>query len=79
MAAPSYGQRRRVGKARVRCPAGSVPQIQKTTPRAVPGGFSDGLPVGVQVLANPFDEASLFRVAYAYEQATDWRKSFPPL
>jgi len=46
---------------------------------SVPGGFSDGLPVGVQVLAKPFDEASLFRVAYAYEQATDWRKSVPPL
>jgi aspartyl-tRNA(Asn)/glutamyl-tRNA(Gln) amidotransferase subunit A len=46
---------------------------------SVPGGFSDGLPVGVQVLAKPFDEASLFRVAYADEQATDWRKSVPPL
>jgi len=46
---------------------------------SVPGGFSEGLPVGVQILAKPFDEASLFRVAYAYEQATDWRKSLPPL
>jgi len=46
---------------------------------SVPGGFSDGLPVGVQVLAKPFDEAALFRVAYAYEQATAWRKSLPPL
>ena len=46
---------------------------------SVPGGFSQGLPVGVQVLAKPFDEASLFRVAYAYEQATDWRKARPPL
>jgi aspartyl-tRNA(Asn)/glutamyl-tRNA(Gln) amidotransferase subunit A len=46
---------------------------------SVPGGFSQGLPVGVQVLAKPFDEASLFRVAYAYEQATDWRNARPPL
>ena len=46
---------------------------------SVPGGFSEGLPVGVQVLAKPFDEASLFRVAYAYEQATDWRNARPPL
>jgi len=46
---------------------------------SVPGGFSEGLPVGVQVLAKPFDEASLFRVAYAYEQATDWRNAHPPL
>jgi aspartyl-tRNA(Asn)/glutamyl-tRNA(Gln) amidotransferase subunit A len=46
---------------------------------SVPGGFSEGLPVGVQVLAKPFDEASLFRVAYAYEQATAWRDAHPPL
>jgi len=46
---------------------------------SVPGGFSEGLPVGVQVLAKPFDEGSLFRVAYAYEQATDWRNARPPL
>jgi aspartyl-tRNA(Asn)/glutamyl-tRNA(Gln) amidotransferase subunit A len=46
---------------------------------SVPVGFCDGLPVGVQVLAKPFDEGSLFRVAYAYEQATDWHKAHPPL
>ncbi|MDI6857514.1 MAG: Asp-tRNA(Asn)/Glu-tRNA(Gln) amidotransferase subunit GatA [Dehalococcoidia bacterium] len=46
---------------------------------SVPGGFSEGLPVGVQILAKPFDEGSLFRVAYAYEQATEWHKSRPPL
>ncbi|MDO8616469.1 MAG: Asp-tRNA(Asn)/Glu-tRNA(Gln) amidotransferase subunit GatA [Dehalococcoidia bacterium] len=37
------------------------------------------LPIGVQILARPFDEASLFRAAYAYEQATDWHHQFPPL
>ncbi len=51
---------------------------------SVPCGFAtceDGarLPVGVQILAKPFDEATLFRAAYAYEQSTDWHKEFPPL
>ena len=51
---------------------------------SVPCGFAtaeDGarLPIGVQILAKPFDEATLFRAAYAYEQSTDWHKQFPPL
>ena len=49
---------------------------------SVPCGFVDSpegkrLPVGVQVLAKPFDEESLFRVAYAYEQSTDWHNQHP--
>jgi aspartyl-tRNA(Asn)/glutamyl-tRNA(Gln) amidotransferase subunit A len=51
---------------------------------SVPCGFAEApdgtrLPVGVQILAKPFDEMSLFRAAYAYEQATDWHKQHPPL
>jgi aspartyl-tRNA(Asn)/glutamyl-tRNA(Gln) amidotransferase subunit A len=46
---------------------------------SVPGGYVDGLPVGIQLMAKPFDEASLFRAAYAYEQATAWGETKPRL
>ena len=46
---------------------------------SVPCGFSDGLPVGLQVIAPRFEDASVFRVAHAYEQATDWHTALPPL
>jgi aspartyl-tRNA(Asn)/glutamyl-tRNA(Gln) amidotransferase subunit A len=41
---------------------------------SVPGGMSDGLPVGFQIMAKPLGEETMFRVAYAYEQATEWHK-----
>jgi aspartyl-tRNA(Asn)/glutamyl-tRNA(Gln) amidotransferase subunit A len=43
-------------------------------------GFTSGsLPVGLQIAGRPFDEATLFRAAHAYEQATDWHTRRPPL
>jgi Asp-tRNA(Asn)/Glu-tRNA(Gln) amidotransferase A subunit family amidase len=49
----------------------------------VPMGFTrDGLPLGLQFLARPFDEHKLFRFAFAYEQATQHRRApegFGPL
>ena len=45
---------------------------------AVPCGFSkDGLPIGLQLIGRPFEEETLLRGAYAYEQATDWRAKRP--
>jgi aspartyl-tRNA(Asn)/glutamyl-tRNA(Gln) amidotransferase subunit A len=35
--------------------------------------------VGVQVLAKPFDEETMFRVAHAYEQSTDWHTNHPEI
>jgi aspartyl-tRNA(Asn)/glutamyl-tRNA(Gln) amidotransferase subunit A len=47
---------------------------------SVPCGFtSGGLPVGLQVIAQPFEEATCFRVAYAYEQATEWHNKRPTI
>jgi aspartyl-tRNA(Asn)/glutamyl-tRNA(Gln) amidotransferase subunit A len=48
---------------------------------SLPCGFSEvdskRLPIGLQVLAKPFDEPALFRAAYAYEQATGWHTQHP--
>jgi aspartyl-tRNA(Asn)/glutamyl-tRNA(Gln) amidotransferase subunit A len=47
---------------------------------SVPCGFSvAGLPIGLQILGRPLDEARVLRAAYAYEQATDWRARHPEL
>ena len=46
----------------------------------VPCGFSrDGLPVGLQLVGRPFDEARLLNLAYAYEQSTPWKDRHPAL
>jgi aspartyl-tRNA(Asn)/glutamyl-tRNA(Gln) amidotransferase subunit A len=47
---------------------------------SIPCGFTKkGLPVGLQILAKPFAEEMLFRVAHAYEQNTEWHKIKPKL
>lgn len=46
---------------------------------SAPGGFTpEGLPVGYQLMGRPFDEATLYRIAYTYEQTRDWRLRQPP-
>ncbi|HEX6539140.1 MAG TPA: Asp-tRNA(Asn)/Glu-tRNA(Gln) amidotransferase subunit GatA [Candidatus Dormibacteraeota bacterium] len=46
---------------------------------SVPCGFVDDLPVGLQVIAPRFEDSRVFRVARAYEQATEWHEALPPL
>jgi aspartyl-tRNA(Asn)/glutamyl-tRNA(Gln) amidotransferase subunit A len=43
----------------------------------IPAGFGDGLPIGMQLIGKPFGEETILRVAYAYEQATEWHKRKP--
>ncbi|MEC9445161.1 MAG: amidase [Chloroflexota bacterium] len=47
---------------------------------SVPCGFSSsGMPMGLQIVGRPFAEETVLKVAYAYEQNTDWRSRRPPI
>ncbi|MCL0094233.1 Asp-tRNA(Asn)/Glu-tRNA(Gln) amidotransferase subunit GatA [Dehalococcoidia bacterium] len=46
---------------------------------SIPAGFVNGLPVGMQILAKPFAEEMLLRIAFAFERATPWHKRKPPI
>jgi aspartyl-tRNA(Asn)/glutamyl-tRNA(Gln) amidotransferase subunit A len=45
---------------------------------ALPCGFHDGLPIGLQLVGRAFDEVTVLRAAHAYEQATPWHRQRPP-
>jgi len=44
---------------------------------SIPAGFAHGLPIGMQIMGKPFTEETMLRIAFAYEQATDWHKREP--
>ncbi|XJZ27657.1 Asp-tRNA(Asn)/Glu-tRNA(Gln) amidotransferase subunit GatA [Bacillota bacterium Lsc_1132] len=46
---------------------------------SIPCGFDGGLPLGLQIIGKHFDEETVYRVAHAYEQATDYHKQKPEL
>lgn len=47
---------------------------------SVPSGFTaEGVPMSIQIAAKPFDETLMYRVAHAYEQATEWHLRHPDL
>ena len=44
----------------------------------VPNGFTQGdLPSGLHLIGKPYDEATILRLGWAYEQVTDWRNRLP--
>ena len=46
---------------------------------SLPAGFGEGgMPVGLQLIGNYFDEATLLHAAHAFQQATDWHRRVPP-
>ncbi|MFC2070830.1 Asp-tRNA(Asn)/Glu-tRNA(Gln) amidotransferase subunit GatA, partial [Chloroflexota bacterium] len=54
---------------------------------SIPAGFTEGLPraqskglpIGMQIIGKPFAEETIFKIAHAYQQATDWHKKKPEL
>ena len=44
---------------------------------SIPAGFSQGLPIGMQLMGTHFSEARLLNVAHQYQQLTDWHKRTP--
>lgn len=46
---------------------------------SIPAGFSQGLPVGMQLITNYFDEPRLLNIAHQFQQATDWHLQTPEM
>ena len=47
---------------------------------SVPCGFSPGkMPIGLQIIGKPFDEATVLKVADAFERNTEWHRKYPPI
>ena len=44
---------------------------------SIPAGFSNGLPIGMQIIGNYFQEARVLNVAHQFQLMTDWHKSMP--
>jgi len=44
---------------------------------SIPAGFINGLPIGLQLIGNYFNEAKLLNVAHRYQQVTDWHQHTP--
>ena len=57
----------------------SIFNLASNPAASVPCGFSaDGLPIGLQIGGRPGEEATVLKVAYAYEQHTPWHTKRPP-
>ena len=45
---------------------------------SLPCGFSEGLPVGMQLIGRMFEESTLLGAAHSFERVTDWHRQAPP-
>jgi aspartyl-tRNA(Asn)/glutamyl-tRNA(Gln) amidotransferase subunit A len=46
---------------------------------SIPAGLAKELPVGLQIIGKHFDEATMYKAAYAFEQATDFHNQKPEI
>lgn len=46
---------------------------------SLPAGFVDGMPVGLQIIAKPFDEETMYQAGAAFEKATDFHQKHPEM
>ena len=46
---------------------------------SMPVGFSQGLPVGMQLIGNYFSESQILQAAHRYQKETDWHRRMPPI
>lgn len=53
----------------------AAPSLAGLPAISIPCGFSNNLPVGMQLIGNRFDEEILFRIGQAYEKAANWRET----
>jgi len=44
---------------------------------SIPAGFANGMPVGLQLVGNYFDETRLLNIAHQYQQESDWHTRIP--
>ena len=57
-----------------------VPSLTGLPSLNVPCGFDqEGLPVGMQIIGKPFDEATLFRIGAVFQSVTDFHKRAPKI
>jgi aspartyl-tRNA(Asn)/glutamyl-tRNA(Gln) amidotransferase subunit A len=58
----------------------ALPPLAGMPALSVPCGFSsEGLPVGMQIIGDAFDESTVLRIGHAFQRLTDWHRRKPPL
>lgn len=56
-----------------------LPSILGFPALSVPCGFADGVPLGMQIIGRPFDEAGILAIGSAYQGISDWHSNHAPL